>query len=208
MTPAFQTEDYAKNYPFSYPPDEQPDLAPFIVRGYPDQSMEVDRWSRRFIGGRPTPTGKLLMTLTCAIRESFKYDRRSESGTQDPTTTLRLGRGTCRDFALFMMEAIRSLGLAARFVSGYLYVPDREGPAYQGGGSTHAWCQVYLPGAGWIEFDPTNAIIGNRDLIRVVVRRRSDNHAIVQAVDKRDCFLTGVRIDRNHNQDQQQYSQN
>ena len=70
-----------------------------------------------------------------------------------------------------MIEALRSLGLAARFVSGYLYVPSRDGPKHVGGGSTHAWCQVYLPGAGWVEFDPTNAIIGNRDLIRVAVAR-------------------------------------
>jgi transglutaminase-like putative cysteine protease len=70
-----------------------------------------------------------------------------------------------------MMEAVRSLGLAARFVSGYLYVPSRDGPEYLGGGSTHAWCQVYLPGVGWVEFDPTNGIIGNRDLIRVAVAR-------------------------------------
>ena len=87
-----------------------------------------------------------------------------------------MGRGSCRDFALLMMEAVRSLGLAARFVSGYLYVPSRDSRAAQrrehvGGGSTHAWCQVYLPGAGWVEFDPTNGIIGNRDLIRVAVAR-------------------------------------
>ena len=72
-----------------------------------------------------------------------------------------------------MMEAVRSLGFAARFVSGYIYVPSamsRE-PRRIGGGSTHAWCQVYLPGAGWVEFDPTNGIVGNRDLIRVAVAR-------------------------------------
>jgi transglutaminase-like putative cysteine protease len=70
-----------------------------------------------------------------------------------------------------MMEAVRALGLAARFVSGYIYVPDRDGPTRLGGGSTHAWCQVYLPGAGWVEFDPTNGIVGNADLIRVAVAR-------------------------------------
>ena len=71
-----------------------------------------------------------------------------------------------------MMEAARALGLAARFVSGYLYVPDRDnGEVYLGGGATHAWCQVYLPGSGWVEFDPTNGIVGNRDLIRVAVAR-------------------------------------
>ncbi len=80
-------------------------------------------------------------------------------------------QGTCRDFALLMMEAARSLGLAARFVTGYIYVPDRDGSTTLGGGSTHAWCQVYLPGAGWVEFDPTNGIVGNHDLIRVGVAR-------------------------------------
>ena len=85
---------------------------------------------------------------------------------------LQLGSGSCRDFALLMMEAVRSLGLAARFVSGYLYVPDKDGrPGRVGGGATHAWLQVYLPGAGWVEFDPTNGIVGNRDLIRVAVVR-------------------------------------
>ncbi len=90
-----------------------------------------------------------------------------------PAETLRLSAGSCRDLALLMIEALRSLGFAARFVSGYLYVPSRDRAAMprMGGGSTHAWCQVYLPGAGWVEFDPTNAIIGNRDLIRVAVAR-------------------------------------
>jgi transglutaminase-like putative cysteine protease len=115
------------------------------------------------------------MTLTYAIKEGFTYTRRAERGTQDPVGTVRIGRGSCRDLALLMMEAVRSLGLAARFVSGYLYVPSRdlfgEGGGHVGGGSTHAWCQVYLPGAGWVEFDPTNGIIGNRDLIRVAVAR-------------------------------------
>ena len=85
--------------------------------------------------------------------------------------TLLRQRGTCRDFALLMMEAARSLGFAARFVSGYVYVPSRDGPVRLGGGSTHAWCQIYIPGSGWVEFDPTNGIVGNRDLIRVAVTR-------------------------------------
>jgi transglutaminase-like putative cysteine protease len=169
--PHFETERAATSYPFLYDPDELPDLAPSIARRYPDEG-EVERWAMRFLSpGKTTPTGKLLMTMACAIKESFVYMRRSESGTQSPAVTLLLGRGTCRDFALLMMEAVRSLGLAARFVSGYLYVPSRDGPEYLGGGSTHAWCQVYLPGAGWVEFDPTNGIIGNRDLIRVAVAR-------------------------------------
>jgi transglutaminase-like putative cysteine protease len=171
-TPNFQTEASAKSYPFSYDPDELPDLTPSIARAYPDPDGNVARWAIQFLSpGKSTPTGQLLMTMTCAIKESFTYIRRVERGTQNPTATLASRRGTCRDFALLMIEAARSLGLAARFVSGYLYVPSRDGENYLGGGATHAWCQVYLPGAGWVEFDPTNGIIGNRDLIRVAVAR-------------------------------------
>jgi len=170
--PDFQIEPQAKAYPFAYDPAEIPDLMASIARGYSDPNGEIDRWVRKFLhAGRLTPTGRLLMTLTCTIKESFTYTRRTERGTQGPVATLRIGHGSCRDFAVLMMEAVRSLGLAARFVSGYLYVPSRDGPEYLGGGSTHAWCQVYLPGAGWVEFDPTNGIIGNRDLIRVAVAR-------------------------------------
>jgi transglutaminase-like putative cysteine protease len=111
------------------------------------------------------------MTLTAAIKESFVYIRRSEQGVHEPGLTLRLGNGSCRDLALLMMEGVRTLGFAARFVSGYLYVPTRDYADIRGGGATHAWCQVYLPGAGWVDFDPTNGVVGNRDLIRVAVAR-------------------------------------
>jgi transglutaminase-like putative cysteine protease len=103
--------------------------------------------------------------------ESFSYLRRTEPGVQEPGLTLRLGRGSCRDLALLMIEGARALGFAARFVSGYLYVPARDDSDIRGGGATHAWCQVYLPGAGWVDFDPTNGVVGNRDLIRVAVAR-------------------------------------
>jgi len=170
--PDFQIEGYARTYPFSYSPDEMPDLASAITRQYPDADGSVERWARRFLrAGKPTDTGMLLMTLTYAFKETFSYERRSEPGTRPPALTLKLGRGSCRDLALLMIEALRALGLAARFVSGYLYVPSRDGPRHRGGGSTHAWCEVYLPGAGWVELDPTNAIVGNRDLIRVAVAR-------------------------------------
>jgi transglutaminase-like putative cysteine protease len=170
--PDFQIEDFARTYPFSYAPEELPDLLASIERRYPDPDRELERWARKFLrSGHQTGTGELLKTLTYGIKESFAYARRSEGGTHPPLTTLRLGRGSCRDLALLMIEALRCLGLAARFVSGYIYVPDRDGPERLGGGSTHAWCQVYLPGAGWIEIDPTNGIIGSRDLIRVAVVR-------------------------------------
>ncbi len=170
--PDFSIEDYARHYPFAYGAEELPDLARLIERQYLDPDHALDAWVRRFvIQGRDSETTKLLMTLTYAIKESFTYTRRNEQGTQDPLTTLATGKGSCRDFAVLMIEAVRALGFAARFVSGYLHSPGGSGASHLGGGSTHAWCQVYLPGAGWVEFDPTNGIVGNRDLIRVAVAR-------------------------------------
>jgi transglutaminase-like putative cysteine protease len=133
----------------------------------------VDAWARRFVTRQSDgDTLEILLGMVAAIRAEFDYNPRSEMGTQDPLVTLDSGTGTCRDFALFLMEAARSLGFAARFVSGYLYDEDRVGEAnLVGGGATHAWAQIYLPGAGWVEFDPTNALVGGRNLIRVAVAR-------------------------------------
>jgi transglutaminase-like putative cysteine protease len=168
--PDLQIDPRAITYPFSYDDEEEPDLQPYTARRYPDPDDEVRRWVRRFLrDGRQNETGALLMTLTAAIKESFVYQRRSEAGTQEPALTIKLGRGSCRDLALLMIEAARELGLAARFASGYLYVDYRDASDASASGSTHAWCQVYLPGAGWVEFDPTNGVVGNQDLIRVAV---------------------------------------
>jgi transglutaminase-like putative cysteine protease len=168
----FQIEEYATRYPFSYGADEMPDLLRLIERQYLDPDREIDRWARQFLrhDGR-SDTTELLAAMTHAIRRDLTYVAREESGTQDPIKTLKLGSGSCRDFAALMMEAARSLGLAARFVSGYLYVPENRRDSRVGGGATHAWLEVYLPGAGWVEFDPTNGIVGSADLIRVAVVR-------------------------------------
>src|SRR5271156_3168552 len=168
----FQIEEYAKRYPFTYGADEMPDLLRSIERQYLDPEHEVDRWARQFLrhDGR-TDTSELLAAMTYAIRQDLTYVAREESGVQDPVKTLSVKSGSCRDFALLMMEAVRSLGLAARFVSGYLYMPIDDNGPHVGGGSTHAWLQVHLPGSGWMEFDPTNGVVGNRDLIRVAVVR-------------------------------------
>jgi transglutaminase-like putative cysteine protease len=169
--PDFRIEDYARTHPFCYADEERPDLDPYIRRHHPNDHG-VERWLAKFVSPGPSrPTGQLLMTLNEAVAESFSYKRRTARGTQTPGETIERQEGTCRDFALLMMEAARSLGFAARFVTGYVYVPDRDGPARLGGGSTHAWCQIYVPGSGWVEFDPTNGIVGNRDLIRVAVAR-------------------------------------
>lgn len=170
--PEFLLEAYARTYPFAYGADDAPDLSRLIERQYLDPDHLIDKWVRRFLRqGRPTQTGELLMTLTTAIKESFAYISRPERGIQDPTQTLIKGGGSCRDFAVLMMEAVSALGLAARFVSGYLHIPNEASDEFHGGGNTHAWCQVYLPGARWIEFDPTNGVLGNRNLIRVAVAR-------------------------------------
>jgi transglutaminase-like putative cysteine protease len=111
----------------------------------------------------------LLHSITRGIKEEFVYLRRSAKGVQSPGETLRRRSGSCRDFAVLMMEAVRSLGIAARFVSGYIFVPEANRAAAVNGGATHGWMQAYLPGAGWVDFDPTNSIVGNRNLIRVAV---------------------------------------
>jgi transglutaminase-like putative cysteine protease len=169
-----EIEPYARVYPFHYSFEEMPDLVRTVERHFPDPARRVDQWARGFLEeNNARDTMDLLAGITRAIREQFEYVRREEIGTQAPPDTLELGSGSCRDFALLMMEAVRSLGFAARFVSGYLYDEALIGAesGVVGGGATHAWVQVFLPGAGWIEFDPTNALVGGRNLIRVAVAR-------------------------------------
>jgi transglutaminase-like putative cysteine protease len=171
-------ENYARVYPFRYASDEIPDLSRSIELQYPDPLHAVDEWAKSFIvPDGPNDTWEILGLITRAIGRDFTYVARDAEGIQTPAETLSNGFGSCRDFAVLMMEAVRALGFAARFVSGYLYVPNMDGSGNVGGGATHAWTQVYLPGSGWVEFDPTNGIIGNRDLIRVAVAR-DPNHAV------------------------------
>ena len=169
---ALTADDPAYFYPFLYYDDEFPDLVQFITPQYGDPDGELSAWARNFLDAEgPTPTFNILSNMTHGIRNAFTYRKRHEHGTQHPLDTLQTRSGTCRDYALFMIEALRRLGIAARFVSGYLFIPGDRAHGYVGGGSTHAWVQVYLPSAGWIEFDPTNGIVGTRDLVRVAVAR-------------------------------------
>lgn len=167
-------EPFAEQLPFSYAADEIPDLGRRAQRQYPDPEHAVDIWAKGFLeDGQRRGTLDLLQAMSQAIKSDFSYARREEPGIQDPVETLQLRQGSCRDFAVLMMEAVRSLGMAAQFVSGYLYdesLVEAEG-GMVGGGETHAWLQVYLPGAGWVDFDPTNALTGGRNLIRVAVAR-------------------------------------
>src|SRR6202047_3428269 len=173
---ALTPDDPAYFYPFLYDDEEFPDLVQFITPQYGDPQGELSAWARNFLDAEgPTPTFKILSGMTHGIREAFTYRKRHEQGTQHPLDTLQTRSGTCRDYALFMIEALRRLGIAARFVSCYLCIDGDRAQGnvggYAGGGSTHAWVQVYLPSAGWIEFDPTNGIVGTRDLVRVAVAR-------------------------------------
>ena len=164
-------ERYARQYPFTYSSEEMPDLLRSIERQHHDPQRQIDSWARRFVGtGGKTDTLAMLSGMTAAIKREFTYVQRPEKGTQSPIETLTTRKGTCRDYAMLMIEAVRALGFAARFVSGYVYSPTRR-EHRTGGGNTHAWVRVYLPGSGWVEFDPTNGIVGNRGLVRVAVAR-------------------------------------
>ena len=163
-------EDYARTYPFTYSAEDMPDLLRSIERQHLDPLRQVDEWARRFIGTGQADTLTLLSDMTQAIRREFTYLSRAEKGTQTPIETLQRRKGTCRDYAMLMIEAVRALGFAARFVSGYVYDPSGT-DGRVGGGNTHAWVRVYLPGSGWVEFDPTNGTIGNAGLIRVAIAR-------------------------------------
>lgn len=162
-------EEYARRFPFNYASEDMPDLLRSIERQHQDPWRKIDIWARSFLDGE-ADTLALLRTIATSIRKDFTYVPRHEKGTQTPLETLQKKQGTCRDFAVLMIDAVRTLGLAARFVSGYVYNP-KPGAGRVGGGNTHAWVRVFLPGSGWVEFDPTNGIIGNHGLVRVAVAR-------------------------------------
>ena len=164
-------EPYARLFPFTYSSEDMPDLLRSIERQHHDPERIVDNWARAFVrDDGATGTVAMLTDMATSIRRDFTYVSRHEKGTQTPIETLNQRQGTCRDFAVLMIEAVRALGFAARFVSGYVYNPSpSEGVV--GGGNTHAWVRIFLPGSGWVEFDPTNGIIGNRGLIRVAIAR-------------------------------------
>jgi len=167
----FEIEDYARLFPFTYSSEDMPDLLRSIERQHLDPDRVVDRWARALLADDgSTETIALLAKMAAHIKSSFTYVPRHAKGTQTPLETLALRQGTCRDFAVLMIEAARALGFAARFVSGYVYDPSR-GESRVGGGNTHAWVRVFLPGSGWVEFDPTNGIIGSQGLVRVAVAR-------------------------------------
>jgi transglutaminase-like putative cysteine protease len=107
------------------------------------------------------------------VKTWISYQSRESEGTQTPLETLNRGWGSCRDLAVLLIEAARCLGFGARIVTGYLYNPtaSKGDTAVVGAGTTHAWADIYLPGAGWIAYDPTNGTVNGSNLIRVAVTR-------------------------------------
>jgi transglutaminase-like putative cysteine protease len=164
---AADIDDFARTYPFGYAAEDRSDLSRFITPL--SRHPTLDRWAAKFLRqDGSADTRELLVAMTQTINQNFNHVARHEKGTQDPIETLKLGgSGSCRDLAVLMIATLRSLGIAARFVSGYLNLDDNDDRVT--GGNTHAWVQVYVPGPGWVDFDPSSGMVGNRNLVRVAV---------------------------------------
>ena len=169
--PVFDIAASAIFYPFRYSDDEWTDLGALTIPQYPDAAGRLRNWSQRFVRSNPTDTLALLKDMNAGVSEAIRYQSREDEGTQSPVDTLDRGWGSCRDFAVLFAEMARSLGFGARIVSGYLYNPGLQSVGSSDAGSTHAWAELYVPGAGWITFDPTNRSVGGVNLIPVAVVR-------------------------------------
>ncbi len=169
--PIFNIAETALNFPFFYSNDDRADLGPLAIQQYLDPMGRLHKWARSFVHDTAPDTLKLLKAISRGVSEALQYEVRESEGTQTPTQSLDRGWGSCRDFAVLFAEAVRSLDMGARIVSGYLYDPQHCATGSAGSGSTHAWAEVYVPGAGWINFDPTNRSIGGFNLVPVAVAR-------------------------------------
>lgn len=169
--PVFPIAASAAFYPFYYSAEDWTDLGALSSPQYQDDAGRLSHWVEQFVMRRPTDTLSLLKDISNGITAQITYEIRESEGTQGPLATLDRGYGSCRDFAVLYAEAIRTLGLGARLVSGYLYDPSDDRLGSVGSGSTHAWVEVFVPGAGWIPFDPTNRSVGSGNLIPVAVAR-------------------------------------
>ena len=180
--PVFSIAASALSFPFLYSVEDWTDLGALAVPQYADGAGRLSSWVEQFVMSRPTDTLSLLKDVSNGITTQISYQSRETEGTQGPHETLDRGWGTCRDFAVLFAEAARTLGFGARLVSGYLYDPtgDRLGSA--AAGSTHAWVEIFVPGAGWIPFDPTNRSVGSANLIPVAVARNISQVAPVTGI--------------------------
>ncbi len=170
--PIFEIAPSAAWFPFFYASDEMSDLGALLIPQFTDPQGRLFAWVNGFVRGSPTDTLALLKDINAAITAWIAYEAREDEGTQAPLETLDRRLGSCRDIAVLMIEAVRWLGFGARIVSGYLINRDQAGMVgSSGAGSTHAWVEVFLPGAGWIAFDPTNRTVGDFSVVPVAVAR-------------------------------------
>ena len=169
--PVYDVAASAISYPFMYTTDEWIDLGALTVQQYSDPDGRLRDWARAFVRSKPTDTLSLLKDLSAGVSGWISYQSRDDEGTQSPVETLKRGWGSCRDFAVLFVEAARHLGFGARIVSGYHTSPELDALKSGDTGATHAWAEVYVPGAGWITFDPTNRGVGGFNLIPVAGAR-------------------------------------
>lgn len=169
--PVFDIAASAISYPFRYADEDWTDLGALVALQHPDPAGRLAAWARGFVKGPATDTLSLLRDLNAGVSAHLIYRTRDDHGTQMPGESLSRGQGSCRDFALLFAEAARSLGFGARLGSGYLFDPVQELVGSDGAGSTHAWAEIFVPGAGWIAYDPTNRSIGGANLVPVAVVR-------------------------------------
>ena len=182
--PLFNIATSAQSFPFVYSDEEIVDLGALLIPRYPDPNQQLLAWTNAFVQASPTDTLSLLKNINTAISSWISYESRDAEGTNPPLVTLGRGQGSCRDIALLLIEAVRGIGFGARFVSGYLANRTGDMTGSANAGSTHAWAEIYLPGAGWITFDPTNQTMGDYSLIPVAVARD-----IAQAVPVSGSFI-------------------
>lgn len=161
--------------PVAYSADERIVLLPYMTPACTQSAGEVTAFANRLVSAQPSTSGHPLLDLSAGIHAALTYQVRFEEGTQTPADTLRRGSGSCRDYAWLFIECARHLGYAARFVTGYLYNANAgsgDSSSHVASDSySHAWADVFVPGAGWVEFDPTNLLVADRQLIRVAVTR-------------------------------------
>jgi len=169
--PLFDIAPSAVSFPFRYSQDEVSDLGALLIPQFADAGQELLAWAKGFVNGMPTDTLSLLKDINAAISNWIGYESREDEGTQPPLDTLNRRLGSCRDIAVLMIEAVRWLGFGARIVSGYLINRNSGLVGTSGTGSTHAWVEIFLPGAGWVTFDPTNRTVGDFSVIPIAVAR-------------------------------------
>ena len=169
--PVFDIAASAQRYPFRYSDEDWIDLGALARPQYADMAGRLSGWVEAFVMGRPTDTLSLLRDVGNGVSGQISYQSREVEGTQGPLETLGRGWGSCRDIAVLFAEAARTLGFGARIVSGYLFDATDDLVGSAGAGSTHAWVEVFVPGAGWISFDPTNRSMGSANLIPVAAAR-------------------------------------